>query len=36
LPFDAKICESELTERISNAVARKSPNCYCVITVDRE
>ncbi len=36
LPFDANMCENELVERISNAVFAKSPNCYCVITVDRE
>ena len=36
LPFDSPICEDEVVERISNAVMAKSPNHYCVITVDRE
>ncbi len=36
LPFESPLCECEIVERISGAVAAKSENCYCVITVDRE
>lgn len=36
LPFESPLCECEIIERISGAVATKSENCYCVITVDRE
>lgn len=36
LPFDSKITEKELIEKISAAVLKKSENHFCVITVDRE
>ena len=35
LPFDYKYSENEIIEIISNKVAEKRENCFCVITVDR-
>lgn len=35
LPFESKLTESEVKEKISSAVLERRSNCYCVITVDR-
>ena len=35
LPFESKMNEKEVVERISDAVLKHRDNCYCVITVDR-
>ena len=35
LPFESKMNEKEVVERISDAVLEHRDNCYCVITVDR-
>ncbi|MBQ8414695.1 MAG: cation transporter [Clostridia bacterium] len=35
LPFDHPLTESEVNEKICNAVREKRENCYCVIVVDR-
>ena len=35
VPFDYPLSESEVKEKISNAVFAKRSNCYCVITIDR-
>ena len=35
LPFESKMNEKEVVEKISNAVLNHKDNCYCVITVDR-
>lgn len=35
LPYDYSIDESTVVEKISNAISKKRPDCYCVITVDR-
>ena len=35
LPFDHPLSESEVKEKISQAIKQKRENCYCVIVVDR-
>ena len=35
LPFESPMSESEVKEKISQAVKQERENCYCVITVDR-
>lgn len=36
LPFDAEVTEKEIVKIISEAVSKRKPDHYCVITVDRE
>ena len=35
LPFDHPLNENQVKEKICDAVQKKRPDCYCVITVDR-
>ena len=35
VPFDAKISQKEIIEKICQGIQEKRPECFCVITVDR-